>query len=355
MWNIIDIKNETVKEENAMKRTVIHPLRRNMHVAYREMIALHNELVNNSPVEFKTNKNSILVNSITVYNNIAAVDDQTEGMIYTAKLQEVVQQGYVPAIIELGNEGDMLISRVIFEEPTTDARLYGYHDSAAPKVQAPGEGMFFGCELETYAWYQEDFEGALKEVYVLEGFKAAEFDGSIVPSEWSFECISQPMKKKAMEQYLVKLAKILDDNNCDCNKSCGLHFHVSKNALTDKQLVAMILTVDKCYNELIEDGDREKEHANRYCRNPLRRILPAMKQVTAENMVKNYKCTDHAYALNIKNEHTVELRTYGGTLSPLGLVMALNVFYAIIKLCEDGQVHEWDEVKKYAYKEVQSC
>jgi hypothetical protein len=143
-----------------------------------------------------------------------------------------------------------------------------------------------------------------------------EEDGSL---SHGFEIISNPMGLDTHTEFwqwlnddsLVKGLRSHDTS------TCGLHIHINKSALTTMQIDKMNVFINHPDNaELIEKISRR--YSTGYAR------INAKKLGSAHNSYERYE------ALNITNQHTIEMRIFKGTLKYTSLMAALEFANALV-------------------------
>lgn len=168
-------------------------------------------------------------------------------------------------------------------------------------------------------------------------------DGST--SGYGFELISQPMTIKYMEQ-----AKIIE-RLCDAlqiakdegyrshdTSTCGLHFHVSKNALSEECIVNAMMLVDKFWDVVFKMSRRNESNIhwgkkmNCFC------YPESDFNMLHNQMIGNIKnphfAEDRYRAINLANDHTIELRVCKGTMKKNTIMASLYFFDFLLELGE---------------------
>jgi hypothetical protein len=153
-----------------------------------------------------------------------------------------------------------------------------------------------------------------------------EYDGSL---NNGIEFISQPMTQAYYEEHKQDITDLLNYIQEQGGKShdggaCGLHFHVSRDALGETKeeqeaLINKLLLFIEYYKEQVKAFSR-RERWN-YCRILSDSYsLPNEKYYKSEEVlgaIKEHGSTGgHGTALNTANEHTIEFRFIRGTLNP---------------------------------------
>ena len=153
-----------------------------------------------------------------------------------------------------------------------------------------------------------------------------EYDGSLYNG---IEFISQPMTQAYYEEHKQDLTDLLNyiqaqGGTSHDGGSCGLHFHVSRQALGDteeeqEQLINKILLFIEFYKEQIKTFSRRTSWG--YCRILSDDYsLPSERYYKSEEVLGEIKkrgnTSGHGTALNTGNANTIEYRFIRGTLNP---------------------------------------
>lgn len=157
-----------------------------------------------------------------------------------------------------------------------------------------------------------------------------EEDGSL--GQFGVEIITQPMTMKYImnnkEKFTEAMRMIEELNYCSHDSGrCGMHIHVSKEALNDTIIDNLYLMFENFRNELVAFS-RRTQNGMRWCRfmtddsyNPER---------MDEEYIKHHKPTgnDHQSAINMGNRNTIEFRIFRGTTK-------MRTFLANIQLIDN--------------------
>lgn len=142
-------------------------------------------------------------------------------------------------------------------------RVLGYHSSTISNFQnscgsSPSEKARYGIELElirnesSNEWVNNWLQKVAPIIYSEGNLAKLEYDGSLGSN--GEEMITQPLNK----EFILgdKMKKWID--TCKefyhPSRSCGLHFHVDKTALTSKQWGGVIRFVTNNYNNFVRAG-----------------------------------------------------------------------------------------------------
>lgn len=247
--------------------------------------------------------------------------------------------------------------------------VYSYHNYPSgynPKrCKNDPDPLYMGVELEVDggSFDYDDF----KEDDYLYHF---EHDGSL--SNRGVELITQPCTLKYHQLYMdwESICKRLisqgyKSHNTSC---CGLHVHLSRDAMTPAAIVKMDVIINRngwffgaIGRRNAFYGNGESDGANfEACRKPAiwtgysheKYYASRSEGYTPKNIILNKYCWDnHRYtAVNVLNERTIELRFAKGTLKHTTILCTLEVYHAIAKFCENApfrKVYDKDIIKEF--------
>lgn len=178
--------------------------------------------------------------------------------------------------------------------------------------QDKNEELYFGMELEVEnvagSNHQEDLAEELLEIsndFVFED------DGSLVNG---FEIISYPFTRNYMknnlEENIIKMLKTIKNFGFDSLDTCGLHFHVSNNAVKDE--TNLVLLVEYFKEELTIFSERKEENISRWSKFYTEGLK---KEELTKKLIQNKidDCWSRYRAVNLDNFNTIEFRIFKGT------------------------------------------
>lgn len=197
-----------------------------------------------------------------------------------------------------------------------------------------GKGpYFFGVELEVEVDEKLNRRAAYaKDILKLfDGFVIAKHDGSIKDKNTGrivgFEIVTVP----ASREYQTDKWNYFFDNKPKGLRSfdtttCGLHFHVSRNPLTQLQIAKMLVFVNSEENQpfIITIAGRSP---NNFCMVQKKEYQNARVDPSHQNRYE---------ALNLNNKDTVELRIFRGTTKRESFFKSFEFFDALIHFCGNG-------------------
>lgn len=210
--------------------------------------------------------------------------------------------------------------------------------------------MFFGIELEVEAagsWGRTD--AAAQTLELLNKSTSGETrnhwtamnDGSLSNG---FELISQPMTARYFDEEVAPVLKStlkemirMGLRSHDTN-ACGLHFHVSRNVLSDDTMVNMEIAADKFKNTLVKISRRKNDSLERWAGIvEIKNCFDIMDRSSWNVRYEREKgwLSGHGryHALNFTNRDTVEFRACRGTLKYSSFIGCLHFFRFLIDWC----------------------
>jgi hypothetical protein len=191
--------------------------------------------------------------------------------------------------------------------------------------------LFIGFELETEhkkfgtdGFLAKDFLSFLKG----EGLKDyffLKFDGSL---DNGFELLSSPFLLKYGKQNLklLEIIRWLNGNGYSTNRThhCGFHIHINRKYLEDDGVIKMRAFFSLNYAYLHQFSERISTH---YCGYEKFVLDSFLKQTVQQGRY-------HALNLNTRNQKTVEIRIFHGTLNYKKIMAYLEFADAISRYCK---------------------
>lgn len=197
-----------------------------------------------------------------------------------------------------------------FEDVENSASIHAYNYT--PNLLFHGTGPYFGIELEIDKGNREEFIEEFIEEFSSDTFYLKN-DGSL--SDNGVEIVSHPHgydEILAIDwQALSRLALKHEFRSHDTD-TCGLHIHISRKNLADRQIGRIIYIYEKLYADMLKFSRRREENLSRWAGRydpPLDCSYTAIYDY-AKNQNTRYR------AINIKNSQTIEFRFFRGTLKP---------------------------------------
>jgi hypothetical protein len=212
-------------------------------------------------------------------------------------------------------------------------RNYGYKPE--PNFLGHGTKLRFGVELEIEGGGEDNRKcDELLSIVHPEGQVTAEsiiygkHDGSV---DRGFEMVTHPatfeyhMKKLPWEELLTKAREL---GYRMVPSTCGLHIHMSREYWGDSEqeqdigIMKLLLLVERFWDKLLVFSRRTEEQLDRWAsRYGLRNTPQELLNVAKSGGLGRYK------AVNLANQHTVEIRLFRGTLDH-------RIVRATIQLCK---------------------
>ena len=214
------------------------------------------------------------------------------------------------------------------EEPGDDGifdyHSFSKHNYAPRKIPEDNTNLFFGVELECdggsfdiseFDWWVNDHDNLIH----------FEHDGSL--SDDGVECITMPCsllyhQKRMNWEELCKI--LLRQGFCSHNaSSCGLHVHISRDALTPIQIIKMDVFINRASDFFSQVARRYSFYSAEYKKNK-----KADKNKGVWNNLESHH--DRYTAVNTCNENTVEIRIFKGTLKAETILGTIEMCHALV-------------------------
>lgn len=218
---------------------------------------------------------------------------------------------------------------------------YHYHDYDEFKMTDEDEKndnkLFFGIELEIEAKYRSSNHDNLAEAILNQTNDFVfEQDGSL---NNGFEIISMPFSKnymkETMEDDLYAMLQTINKHNYEGKNTCGLHFHVSYEAI--RSIPNLLKIVEFYKEELTILSRREESSLNRW--SPFYTKNFDKEEITnemIEEIVDDYQSRYHA--INLDNNYTVEFRIFKSTTDYKTLMATWELVNNIVAYANDYDV-----------------
>ena len=206
------------------------------------------------------------------------------------------------------------------------------------RINIRGNGDYhIGVELEL----GNDSQYAARTFYKNVQDKFGDFlwikpDCSIHCANFETEMVSQPATIRIHKNRWKELFKMINDNNFKCDGSCGLHFHFSRNEMTNNQIACVDFFINN-YPEFIEESAGRR--ANQWCK---------FFNKTSERYGR--PVYDRYAALNLQNVRTIEVRICASTLDYDTFMKRMKVFKNIVKFCAGKNIRDFYNDKDGMFK-----
>jgi len=241
---------------------------------------------------------------------------------------------------------------------------YGYKPDPI-FFQLPEEetDLFFGIELEIDTEEGEEIPDKMveeltriKEIYL-------KYDSSL--SDEGVEIVTHPLSYKYFRKKfpLQEICNISIENGYishDTN-TCGLHVHISKKHFgeydssndspeCEANIGKFILFFESHWQELIKFSRRSirslERWANRY------NDVNIIEEKDEKKICQTAKCFSGRYfAVNLKNEHTIEVRIFKGTLNPNTIIATIQLLQVILDFTKKNNL---EKVRTINFKKLVS-
>jgi len=211
-----------------------------------------------------------------------------------------------------------------YNSPSSNPDLYnssyrptwGFYKSAQ---DSPRNNLYFGIELETEC---EDEDVRQELIDSLPSYMYAKEDGSL--TELGAEIVSHPATYKWLKENILEWQKILDFRKHGVRSyidtDCGIHIHMTKDAFTTNHLYRFLKLFYDNPNFILRISQRQSMSC-----------LNSWAVLTGDNESIKYKAESktsrYRGAINLKNEDTIEVRIFRGTLNP-------GSFWKNIEFCQ---------------------
>ena len=217
-----------------------------------------------------------------------------------------------------------------------------YHDHDYDEFKMTDEDeendnkLFFGMELEIEANHRNNHDNLAFEILNLTDDFVFEQDGSL---NNGFEIISMPFSrnymKETLEDTLKDILKTINKHNYEGKNTCGLHFHISYDAI--RSIPNLLKIVEYYKEELTILSRREESSLNRW--SPFYTKNFDKEEITnemIEEIVDDYQSRYHA--INLDNNYTVEFRIFKSTTDHKTLMATWELVNNIVAYANDYEV-----------------
>lgn len=198
---------------------------------------------------------------------------------------------------------------------------HGYNEIGQPVYQAAEQGPV----LPTREYVLEKHVFPLKEIY-------AKSDSSI---NYGAELVSFPGTWRFWKSYDWSFTERLREYGWRSydTETCGMHVHLSRDQFTKLEQAKMVKFFRDNENLMLDLSRRcGSENQVRYAR--INKTESIVTRLFAAGQGSRYE------AVNLRNEKTVEIRIFRGTLNPAGIMRNLALCQAIGKFVKVASVSE---------------
>lgn len=182
------------------------------------------------------------------------------------------------------------------------------------KAEIPGQCLYFGTEVEFYFAGKENFVNGIN---LLDSF--SENNDELIylkhdstTGENGVELVSMPCTlswhhSEKGKNLFKDVYEIMEDNEAHKHSKCGMHVHMSRKSITEKQEINIEMFFQRFQTELELIAERKE---NDFCVYPYGRDLSDKEEFLAEN-----NDGDRYRAVNWENDKTVEIRIFSSALT----------------------------------------
>ncbi len=196
--------------------------------------------------------------------------------------------------------------------------------------------LFFGMEIEIEANHRDNHDNLAMAILNRTDDFVFEQDGSL---NNGFEIISMPFSrnymKETLEDTLKDMLKTINNHNYEGKNTCGLHFHVSEEAI--RSIPNLLKIVEYYKEELTILSRREQSSLNRW--SPFYTKNFDKNEITDEmiNEIVDDYCSRY-HAINLDNDYTVEFRIFKSTTDHKTLMATWELVNNIVAFANDFEV-----------------
>lgn len=204
-----------------------------------------------------------------------------------------------------------------------------------PKFHGKGK-LHFGFELEIESYNGNDLNDTAKYITdKLDGLIYCKNDGSL---NNGFEIVSHPFTFDFLKNNLLKKNKLnpifdlrIQGFRSYNTSTCGIHVHLSRKAFTDLHLYKFMKFFYENPRFIWKFSQRKLENLNRWS------TLTGDKQPIIQKVKEKYNPSRYV-AVNMNNNHTVEIRIFRGTLKKEGFLRNIEFCHAIFEYTKDASI-----------------
>ena len=208
------------------------------------------------------------------------------------------------------------------------------------KLENEENPIYFGIELEVGNAWEGDRDDAVSDVCGIEQFYKYFYlkSDSSIPS-YGFEIVTHPCTyKHHMEKFpwesILSTVSGYDLSGCG---GCGMHVHISRNALTEYQWLLFDYFINRNYRLWEEISGRRGNHYTEYTR--------VQRSQLRDYYGVRHNC-DRYQAVNFCNYHTVEVRTFQSTTNVAVLKNRIKFCYALVEFIKAGKYNATQIIQK---------
>lgn len=256
---------------------------------------------------------------------IVRMNDQEAGFAVATSIRIMRVDGGLIVIADAEKEGYATAWSLPEYEPHCEVYTYSANPLSLLGVEAPGDELVYGLELESRT--------------LSEALNLAVNKGGFIwkqDSSCGQELVSAPMPLEVMCVLLENMPLHL----LTVDKSCGMHVHINRRHLTQRQICLLALLIsDEKYSEEIDA--MAGRAANSMC-----------KKTKAKTALELVSSNDRYEAVNLTNfsdeKYTVEIRIFAGTDSSAEVIKRLRWVDSLVQfLKSDMASSSYQDYKKW--------
>lgn len=221
--------------------------------------------------------------------------------------------------------------------------IHGYSFKPNPffnKLDSEENPIYFGVELEVGNTCEECRDDAVDTLCTFDGFYKHFYlksDSSI--EEYGFELVTHPCTYKYhMEKFpWDDIMDVITEEGLKADSSCGIHIHISRNALTDYQWLLFDYFINRNANFWQSISGRDGNHYADYI---------GVRRRHLRDYYGVYHNHDRYQAVNFCNSNTVEVRTYASTTNADKLRWKIKHCCALVQFIKAGKYSATQIIQK---------
>jgi len=208
------------------------------------------------------------------------------------------------------------------------------------------ESVFYGIELELDDG-GEDVDKAMELLNILGEGWYAKHDGSL---DDGFELVCHPMSFLYMKENLFPRLEAFCEKAVELGYrshdagTCGLHVHVSRAPLSETTIANLLNCIELHFDFFLRFSRRTRSQLERWASrygDDIYDVIDEIKKNKDATFFNRYR------AINLTNDHTVEIRIFRGTLKYQTIIATLSLVDALVRYCIQ---HDEDTVKQQSDK-----
>ena len=224
-----------------------------------------------------------------------------------------------------------------------DDCIHGYCFKPNPffnKLENEKNPIYFGVELEVGNAWEGCRDDAVHDLCSFDEFYKHFYlksDSSI--DACGFELVTHPCTYKYhMEKFpWDDIMDVITEEELEANSSCGIHIHISRNALSEYQWLLFDYFINRNADFWQSISDRGGNHYTEYTG-------------VQRNNLRDYYGVNHNrgryQAVNFCNYYTVEVRTFASTTNASKMRRKIKYCYALVEFIKAGKYSATQIIQK---------